>query len=324
MPAFSAITKTLGGPGRLAVLALALGAGLALCGCDNHGYGPGEDYGRTSGVGACPRPTPATGHQPQFNQQQHEIRALRELAFRGDFFAQLELGDRYGARRDADKNLDDPIESAVWYALALTNPQGYETLAPAPTFFGRDHDRAPISYGPSAGSLYDDCRNFERVQASQTLGGLWTRMSSEEQEVVRKRFTYVLSTQGAPGYRILSRVAQTDTGAFGAPRSYGFGPPPRREWWTGMYLPGFGQPPLPATTPAGVYAVELFTRNDVDAYLYDYLAAQGGDVSAFVLLKDFEQGASGRQGYADFVEAKANRWVPPYEFYPPEAPSSGG
>ncbi len=70
--------------------------------------------------------------------------------------------------------------------------------------------------------------------------------------------------------------------------------------------------------------MELFTRNDVDAYLYDYLAAQGGDVSAFVLLKDFEQGASGRQGYADFVEAKANRWVPPYEFYPPEDGASGG
>ena len=40
--------------------------------------------------GACPRP--ATGlvtGVPQFNQQQQEIRLLRQRGFRGDFFAQL-------------------------------------------------------------------------------------------------------------------------------------------------------------------------------------------------------------------------------------------
>src|SRR5690606_11589307 len=70
-------------------------------------------------------------------------------------------------------------------------------------------------------------------------------------------------------------------------------------------------------------ATSLFPRNDVDAYLYNYLAMQTGDVGAFVLLRDFERSEPRRSGYGAFVEAKARRWTPPFEFYPPEAPGSG-
>ena len=299
---------------------LALGA----CDRDRDRYGAGPATAQTA-FGACPRPESPTGRPPQFNQQQREVRALRELGFRGDFFAQLELAGRYDARRDADRNLEDPIEASVWYALALTNPQGYEAVAPRQTLFDRDGGPSGgYGQGQGGGSLYDDCRAFERSQASESLARLWQRMSSQEQDEVRKRVVYVLSAQGAPGYRILARVTQTDTGSYGAPREFA-PPPPRRRFWFRFDWPGFGGPPRgpPPGPSGGLYTIELFPRNDVDSYLYDYLAAQGGDVSAFVLLKDFESASSDRAGYADFVAAKANRWIPPFEFYPPDAPTSG-
>ncbi|HEY0598554.1 MAG TPA: sel1 repeat family protein, partial [Brevundimonas sp.] len=68
---------------------------------------------------ACPRPASLTGSE--FNAQETGLRALRRAAFRGDFFAQLELGSRYAAIRATDKNIEDPIESATWYAMALAN-----------------------------------------------------------------------------------------------------------------------------------------------------------------------------------------------------------
>lgn len=307
---------------RVACLAVMACAAVSLAACD--WPRPPAPPAVQAAYGACPRPENPTGRPPQFNQQQRQIRVLRELGFRGDFFAQLELAGRYDARRDADRNLEDPIEASVWYALALTNPQGYEATAPHPAFYGRDYggDGGPA---PASGSLYDDCRAFERAQASESLARLWQRMSSQEQDEVRKRVVYVLSTQGAPGYRILARVTQTDTGPYGAPREYIPRGPLRRAFWDGFYFPGFGPPPpLPAPNPPdGLYIIELFPRNDVDSYLYDYLAAQGGDVGAYVMLKDFESASPDRAGYADFVEAKANRWTPPFEFYPPEAPASG-
>ena len=74
----------------------------------------------------------------------------------------------------------------------------------------------------------------------------------------------------------------------------------------------------------GLSAVmQLFPRNDVDAYMYNDLAAQTGDVGAYVLLKDFERASPERAGYGGSIALKVNAWVPPYEFYPPDAPPSG-
>jgi TPR repeat protein len=80
-----------------------------------------------------------------------------------------------------------------------------------------------------------------------------------------------------------------------------------------------GKPYKPGTPQV----LNLFPRNDVDAYLYNYLAVQTGDVGAYVMLKDFERSSAQRAAAGQYVEAKAKRWIPPYEFYPPEAPPSG-
>lgn len=276
-----------------AVIAVLLIAGLLLATCSPMFHGPGllrdQRY-------ACPRPASFSTEQPGFNQQEQEIRRLRRLAFANDFFAQLELGRRYEAIRSTDKNLEDPIESAVWYAMALANPEGY----------------APINsairqgfFGIHSLSRYDDCRAWERHEAYRKLDWLLSRMSTTEQEKVRNRVIYVLSTQGPDGFRTLARLYDNLYGPFGEPADN-----------------------EQALEASGKYDVDkdhfhavanLFTRNDVDAYLYNYLAMQTGDVGAYVLLKDFERSRPERANYGAFVEAKANRWVPPYEFYPPEA-----
>ena len=242
----------------------------------------------------CPRPQPAIGFQPQFNAQEQEIRRLRRQAFQGDFFAQLDLARRYTRGDARSKSLDDPVEAAVWYELALSNPDGY-----APITAGSD------SKGGGSGAKLKDCRSAERDGAYAILDKLLDRMSSDERQEVRDRVIYVLSTQGASGFRTLARLHDSGFGPFGDPKD---GSPVAAKDLTKV------KPPAAAT---------LFTRNDVDVYLYNYLAAQAGDVAGYVMLKDFEKSSTDRAALSSDAEAKARRWVAPYEFYPPAAPDSG-
>ena len=284
----------------IAVLAVAAGS-IASCG------DKGATFWRQDAnpaANACPRPVSLTGSE--FNAQEAGLRALRRAAFRGDFFAQLELGARYGALRATDKNIEDPIESAVWTGLALANDEGY----------------APINRVERRGfgglrslSGYDDCRAWERRVAYERLDNQLSRMSRQEQESVRDRMIYVLSTQDAEGFRSLARLHDGLYGPFGEPEDN----PEGRE----AYGRKNGANQTDRRQGGRYAAVNLFQRNDVDAYLYNYLAVQTGDVGAYVLLKDFERSSPGRSRFGSFVEAKARQWVPPFEFYPNDAPASG-
>src|SRR3989338_5555482 len=191
------------------VAALVAAVVIPLIGCDS---GPDSFFGKP-GDTACPRPQIATGVASQFNTQQTEIRVLRRRAFTGDFFSQLELGRRYQGLRVTDKNLEDAVEAAVWYAVALSNADGYAPISA----YGR---RSPQGDQKTVGR-YDDCRAVERRTAYRTLNDLLSQMSSEEQEKVRSRVIYVLSTQGAPGYRTLARMHDTFFGPFGEPSDNG-------------------------------------------------------------------------------------------------------
>lgn len=284
--------------GAVGVIA-ALTLGVAACGDRAPAF-----FSRNEAANACPRPASLTGSE--FNAQETALRALRRAAFRGDFFAQLELGARYAAARTTDKNIEDPIESSVWLAMALANEQGYAPI---------NRVERGVFGGWRPLSKYDDCRAYERHLAYQRLDRQLAQMSREEQEQVRDRVIYVLSTQDAQGFRTLARLHDALYGPFGEPqdnrqareargRHDGRGADRRR---------GGGYPA----------ATALFQRNDVDAYLYNYLAMQTGDVGAYVLLKDFETSAPGRAQYARFVEGKARQWTPPFEFYPNVAPASG-
>jgi TPR repeat protein len=277
---------------RVPVGAVVAAVVIPLVGCDT-----GPSFWFHKRASACPRPQTAQGASGQFNQQQQEIRALRQGGFRGDFFAQLELARRYEGQRAADKNVEDPVEAAVWYAVALANANGYTPIA---AYERRGAESKAIS-------RFDDCRAFERRTAYFALDRLLSRMSTEEQEKVRGRVIYILSTQGADGFRTLARIHDGNFGPFGEPSD------------NLQAIEAYGKPSQRGA-PA---ALDLFKRNDVDAYLYNYLAVQTGDVSAYVMLKDFERSSPARASYGSFVESKAKRWIPPYEFYPPESPDSG-
>jgi len=284
------------GPPLLLVVLVAV-ALLLLVGGGVAGFGfnvrPGP-WGRHAVVQACPRP-PAPGEaQPQFNEQQRDVRDLRRQAFRGDFFAQLELAQRYEGLRPGDKNLQDPVEAVTWYSLALSNTDGY------------DRTRAQPDEGlfePRLVSLYDDCRRGEREIAYRSVNRLLAEMSTDERDKARKRVIYVLSTQGSSGFRTLSRLHDVAFGPFGEP-------------------PDDGQARFARRRQGWPDAIRLFERNGVDAYMYDYLAMQSGDEGAYVLLQDLQRTAPW-PGLSDIAEQRARRWVPPYEFYPPDAPESG-
>ena len=276
---------------------------LAVAACDTRA---GQFWRRDdAAANQCPRPASMTGSE--FNAQETGLRALRRAAFKGDFFAQLELGSRYAAQRATDKNIEDPIESSVWLAMALANEQGFAPINRV--------DRGWLG-GWRPLSRYDDCRAWERQMAYQRLDRQLAQMTRDEQEAVRDRVAYILSTQDAQGFRTLARLHDSLYGPFGEPED---NPQARRAVGRGG-----NDGPGPRVGRRGYpHAADLFQRNDVDAYLYNYLAVQTGDVGAYVLLKDFEKSSPGRSQYGRFVEAKARQWVPPFEFYPNTAPQSG-
>ncbi len=276
-----------------AALMLGLCASTALTGCDYFDFGHGRRP--IEGAYACPRP-PSPFQSQGFNGQEREIRYYRHLAFSNDFFAQLELANRYAAVNASDKNLEDHIESSVWLVMALANAQGY-----APMSGGLD------SRGIGVGVRYDKCRAYERDRAYRMLDNQLSMMDAGERDKVRDRVIYIQSTLGADGFRTLSRFYDEQYGPMGEPAD---NPQAIRANFRGSNY--------------GLSNVRgLFERSDVDAYLYNYKASETGDVGAYVLLKDFEKSAPGRVRYASFVESKAKRWVSPYEFYPPEAPAGG-
>jgi uncharacterized protein len=297
--------------GRAPLIAVAavgavLLAGLAAASCSDRAQFWRRD---TIAANSCPRPATITG--AEFSAQEATVRHLRRAAFRGDFFAQLELGSRYSAVRATDRNIEDPIESSVWYAMALANDEGYAPI-------NRLERRGGFGVGDWRPlSRYDDCRAFERHLAYQRLDRQLAQMSRQEQEAVRDRVIYVLSTQDAKGYRTLARLHDNLYGPFGEPED-------NREAAEAWGRGDEGRWDRRRGRGGGYWAaVNLFPRNDVDAYLYNYLAVQTGDVGAYVLLKDFERSTPGRSSYGRFVETKARQWTPPFEFYPTGAPRSG-
>ncbi len=277
------------------LLGLFVSVGLTAC----HGK-PWEGIGRQSdgveGRAACPRP-PDMYQQGGFNGQEKEVRYYRHLAFGNDFFAQIELGNRYAALNAADKNLEDRIESSVWLVMALANNEGY-----APMTRAIDPRRGGV-----AASRFDRCRAFERARAYKLLDNNLSMMDSGERDKVRDRVIYIMASQGPEGFRTLGRLYDDQYGPMGEPAD--------------------NPQAIKANMRGSDYGLAnvrgLFERSDVDAYLFNYKAMETGDVGAYVMLKDFERSAPDRQRYASFVESKAKRWVAPYEFYPPEAPSGG-
>jgi TPR repeat protein len=232
--------------------------------------------------------------------QESEVRELRRRAFAGDFFAQIELAHRYEGQRSTDQNLRDPVESAVWYAAALSNTDGWSGVdrpmatPQAPNFWNS------IVFWQSPDPAYAQpalsCRDRERQDAYSRLETLAGDLTGPDRERVRDRAIYLLSTQGARGYLTLSRMYDRRYATFGEP-------------WS--------DPVASSVNVTNTSAI--FVRSDADAWLYNYLAAGTGDIGGYVALSQFEAMYPDK---ADALAAAANRWTPPFEFYPPEPPEN--
>jgi uncharacterized protein len=268
---------------------------LPLAACDNVSISLPTNGGASDKDNfSCPRP-PEMMQMANFNSQEREIRYFRRLAFGNDFFAQLELANRYSAKSATDKNLEDPVESATWLVMALANSSGYDPIN------ATDKKKGTMK------SKFDKCRANERVRGYRALNEALSRMDQSERDAVRDRVIYIYSTMAAEGYRTLSRLYDEQYGPMGEPID---NPEAVRA---AMRENKYGRP----------FVRTLFQRSDVDAYLYNYKASETGDISAYVLLKDFEQTSPNRRTYASFVNGKARRWVAPFEFYPTDAPRGG-
>ena len=141
----------------------------------------------------------------------------------------------------------------MWTVLALANESGYDAIA--------SHGQDQWTDRLRAVAHFDDCRAWERGEAYAKLDHLLSRMSTDERDQVRDRAIYVLSTRGADGFRTLARLYDLSFGPYGEPLDNAQG-----RWARG---------PTPDRAGAGS-TLGLFQRNDVDAYLYTYLAAQTG------------------------------------------------
>lgn len=247
----------------------------------------------------CPRPSPAPA-PPGFGGQEYEIRDLRRRAFAGDFFAQIDLAHRYTSNRSVDVNLRDPVESAVWYAAALANQDGWSGVdrplaAPqSPQCFLCGLFQGPANVYPQ--SSISTCRDLARQEAYQNLEALAANFTGFERQQVRDRVIYLLSAQGSRGFLTLSRMYDRNYATFGEP-------------WAD-----------PVASQSNVTnTAAIFVRSDADAWLYDYLAAGTGDIAGYQALKTFETNFPDK---ADALVASANRWTPPFEFYPPDPPEN--
>jgi hypothetical protein len=135
---------------------------------------------------------------PHANAPEQRIRELRWRSWRGDFFAQVKLGDIYAAADPLDRNYFDKTEAAVWYVVALANPAGYLDMGS-----GRDNVEA--------------CRRRIRYPAYQVVEGILEQMSGGEIAQVRDRAVYILSSQGADGLITLGRINDDRYGPYGEP-----------------------------------------------------------------------------------------------------------
>lgn len=265
--------------------------------------GEGANPNQTAQATVCPRPNPVPG-AAGFGGQESSVRELRRRAFAGDFFSQIELGRRYEGGRSVDKKIGDPVEAAVWFAVALANTEGWNGLdRPVVEGGARTYPREQCLLCRILGfpqiappPLPFSCRDREREDAYARLESLAANLTGPDREKVRDRVIYLLSTQGGRGFATLSRMYDRSYATFGEP-------------WTDIVASNANNPNTNA----------IFVRSDADAWLYNYLAAGTGDISGYVALHQFEVN---HPDMRDALTAAANRWTPPYEFYPPEPPEN--
>ena len=160
-------------------------------------------------------------------------------------------------------------------------------------------------------SKYDDCRAFER-HAYRRLDRLLGQMSREEQEQVRDRVIYVLSTQDAEGSAPWPGCMTPCTARLASPRTTARRARPgvaarRRQRSHRRGVPAAR--PVPAQRRRRL-SVQL--SGGADRRRRGLCAAEG--------FRDVRAGAAAS---TRALSRPRRAWTPPFEFYPNTAPASG-
>jgi hypothetical protein len=221
----------------------------------------------------CPWPMqPAPGPMMPASRAQSTadlLGHLRRQAWQNDdFWAEVELGNRYGNASDPNY---DRVEAYVWDYLATINGR-----------VSSEHSSYQVAQD------LDDTRGG----LESKMSGISVLLSAEERDDVRNRITYILACRGPSGFAQL--------GDLYAP-------------WT------------PAGNGGGGYsAVSLLEQNDHDALMF-YQRAEIAAAGVSPIYAEYRSSyesylrynrASGAEDIIHSAENDAQRWHPPFQFYP--------
>lgn len=245
------------------------------------------------------------------------IRIWRRAAWiDDDFLSEIQLGDTYGAE-NGDNKFYDPVESYVWYYLAVHSARLGE-------YVGDGYPRRVISNDIHRALMYQN--------------KLVVLLSADERRDARDRIVYILSCRGADGYVRLGQIHATgrNTGGYGneysndSPTTYGglsdwarsydsFRDRSEREF-------DYGQE-AQARQMMGVNSASVIVKNDGEALTYFHIADNMGHPLAREYLRGLDRGVRRNRPLgdriADEAARKARYWSAPYEFYPAGNNASG-
>ncbi len=256
------------------------------------------------------------------------LRIWRKAAWQeDDYLSEIKLGDIYGDET-GDNKYYDPIESYVWYYLAIKS------------------DRAD-AYVDDPRALRIAGHDLHR--ATQRLNDLLVLLNAEQRQEARDRIVYILSCRGADGYLKLGEIHSTL--AF-EPTEYGptanENDVPAEEHETGLLrrvwdalLGVRAQEREHAAHAAnaanaqehqqeamGILTNSVIVRNDGEALMYYHIADNMGHPLGKFYVRTLNEVVRNVEGdlapriVADATE-KAKYWSPPYEYYPPGQTTSG-
>ncbi|MBI1211861.1 MAG: hypothetical protein GC190_10395 [Alphaproteobacteria bacterium] len=240
------------------------------------------------------------------NRKEEAIHLLRRAAWQdNDLFAQLKLGDIYYAKSDRDKGFEDPVESAVWYYIALLNVNVAEHAYLTPVM-----DKLRAMFG----------------EASTRFQEIYSSLLQDERIDLRNRITYIEACRGPDGFMLLGqlhdpRITRTSIPLQTTPPQTS----PGEDYWSaagpqgGSYYGGGGSQYYGGTQSFGsLYGDQPLEKNDLEAKLFYTLADDDGHGHplAKLYLENLGTYASGPQGPGETKAGdKAVRWLSPFEFY---------
>lgn len=249
------------------------------------------------------------------------LRIWRKAAWQDDdFLSEIKLGDVYGDEH-GDNKFFDPIESYVWYYLALKSDRAFANIDDG-------HARRIVS-------------NY-RHRARDRQQRLMLLMTADDRQQARDRIVYILSCRGADGFVKLGRIHTSDAGRNDGPYS---GEPDftndSPDTYSGLSDMSRSSDSFDSRENRGyeygnaaaqrrmlgIPSSSVIVPNDGEALMYFHIADNMGQPLAREYLRSIDRrvrraGGLGARVAFDATN-RARYWTPPFEFYPAGNTTSG-